>query len=216
MASADVRDILCLLMTWEFENANGPGIYVSWGCFYPCRPARGASAVESADYSRAGSRWSLCGENRRAVWSGASPKAVSEIAPTSKGFSSFSVCKGKAFTMCRANRGKPVVALDAATGKELWAGLTGPRKFDGGGDSAGGGDGPRSTPTVSDGKVYVFTANLVVHCRQFDTGKPIWTVDLVKQHHGKNIHWDSAASPVVEGDLVFVAWPAGRANRCWA
>jgi len=134
-------------------------------------------------------------------WSGASPKAVWN-APTSKGFSSFSVSKGKAFTLVARNSRETCLALDAATGKELWAADLAPAKFDGGAQE---GDGPRSTPTVNSGKVYVFTANLVVHCLNIDTGKPIWTVDLVKQHHGKNIHWESAASPVVEGDLIFVA-----------
>ena len=37
-----------------------------------------------------------------------------------------------------------------------------------------------------------------------NTGQPIWKCDLMKQHHGRNIGWNSAASVAVDGDLVFV------------
>src|SRR5258706_14993585 len=72
--------------------------------------------------------------------------------PTTTGFSSFAVASGKAFTlMTRDIEGAPrvmCVALDAASGQELWAVLTGVAIFPKGGDSGAegnnGGDGPRS------------------------------------------------------------------------
>ncbi len=147
-----------------------------------------------------------------APWLEAGPKVVWK-APTKNGFSSFAVAGGKAFTIVNrevdGGTKEVCLALDAATGKELWAAVIGAGKYDGGGDDGAkenrGGDGPRSTPTISDGKVYVFNPYLVLWCLDAETGKPVWSLDLIKEHAGRNIHWQSAASPVVEGNLIFVA-----------
>jgi outer membrane protein assembly factor BamB len=99
--------------------------------------------------------------------------------------------------------------LDPTSGKELWFADVGIGTYDRGGDTGApgnsGGDGPRSTPTISDGRVYVFTQNLVLHCLDLQSGKPLWTKDLMKEHAGRNIAWKSAASAAIDGELVFVA-----------
>jgi outer membrane protein assembly factor BamB len=123
------------------------------------------------------------------------------------------VSDGKAYTQVnREINGAPreiVIALDANTGKELWLADVGSGKYDSGGDAGTsenrGGDGPRSTPTVNDGKVYVFNQFLVVYCLDAQTGKLLWSRDLLKDHGGRNIGWKNAASAVVDGDAVFVA-----------
>src|SRR6185369_10918779 len=68
-----------------------------------------------------------------------------------------------------------------------------------------GGDGPRSTPSVDGNLVYVNSHKLVVSCFDADSGKPVWSRDLVKDNAGRNITWANAASPLIEGDLVYVA-----------
>ena len=143
-------------------------------------------------------------------WAAAGPRVVWKV-PTRNGFSSFAVSGGKAFTQVNRDlNGVPreiVVALDAATGKELWFVEIGVGKYDQGGDSGTpdnkGGDGPRSTPTVSDGKVYVLTQSLVLYCFDAESGKTVWTKNLIKEHAGRNIGWKNAASAVVDGDFVF-------------
>jgi outer membrane protein assembly factor BamB len=101
------------------------------------------------------------------------------------------------------------VALDADSGKELWAAPLGVAGYDGGGDHGApgndGGDGPRSTPSYDDGKVYTYSARMVLKCLDASTGQQVWSCDIIKEHAGHNIHWESAASPLIEGDLVFVA-----------
>jgi outer membrane protein assembly factor BamB len=37
------------------------------------------------------------------------------------------------------------------------------------------------------------------------TGREIWASDIVREHDGHNIHWESASSPVIDSNLVFVA-----------
>ncbi|HWH71227.1 MAG TPA: PQQ-binding-like beta-propeller repeat protein, partial [Candidatus Sulfotelmatobacter sp.] len=101
------------------------------------------------------------------------------------------------------------LALDAQSGKELWATPTGVAKYQGGGDSGAegnkGGDGPRSTPAVKAGRVFVYSADMVLQCLDAATGKLVWKKDIIQECGGKNIGWKSALSPVVDGDLVYVA-----------
>jgi outer membrane protein assembly factor BamB len=133
--------------------------------------------------------------------------------PMTDGFSAITLGGGKAFTLeAREMDGalqEVCVALDANTGKELWASPLGIAKYDGGGDAGAkdnnGGDGPRSTPTFDGGKVYTYSSRMVLKCMDAASGKQIWACDIKEEHAGHNIHWESAASPLVDGDLVFVA-----------
>jgi outer membrane protein assembly factor BamB len=133
--------------------------------------------------------------------------------PMTDGFSAISVGGGRAFTLeAREVDGatqEVCVALDAKTGKELWAVPLGIAKYLGGGDSGtsdnNGGDGPRSTPTCDDGKVYTYSSRMILKCMDAATGNQIWVADIPKQYAGRNIKWESAASPMIDGHLVFVA-----------
>jgi outer membrane protein assembly factor BamB len=133
--------------------------------------------------------------------------------PMKDGFSGITIGGGKAFTLVERDvdgaSQEVCVALDANSGKELWAAPLGVAGYDGGGASGApgndGGDGPRSTPSYDNGKVYTYSARMVLACLNAATGQQIWACDLLKEHAGHNIHWESAASPLVEGNLVFVA-----------
>jgi outer membrane protein assembly factor BamB len=145
-------------------------------------------------------------------WPGDGPKRVWS-ANTPAGFSSVVVSDGKAFTVIARDAGGTLaevcLALDAQTGKELWATQTGLAKYTGGGESGApgnsGGDGPRSTPAVAGNRVYVYSSRMVLSCLDGETGKEIWKKDILKDFAGKNIDWESALSPVVDGNLVYVA-----------
>ena len=171
--------------------------------------------LQAADWSqyRGANQDGIAAEKTALNWPASGPKVLWKV-PTPLGFSCFAVADGKAFTqIVRDIGGAPkevCLALDAATGKELWAAEMGPGTFDKGGDSGTpenkGGNGPRSTPAVSDGKVYVFTQDLVLLCFDAQTGKQVWTKDLTKEHAGRNIKpWRNAASPVIDGNLIFLA-----------
>ena len=138
-------------------------------------------------------------------WSVKPPKTLWKI-PMNTGWSSYAVAGGKAFTQVvreiNGARREICLALDAATGKELW--FADVAVGTGYGGPGGEGDGPRSTPAVSDGIVYVLTPDLVLHALTADTGKPLWSHELIKEYAARNIGWNSAASPRIDGDLVFV------------
>ncbi len=128
--------------------------------------------------------------------------------PTATGFSSFAVGGANVFTIVAREvegvKREACVALDATTGTERWAALLSPAKYDGGGDSGGGGDGPRSTPTFHDGLVYVYDSHLLLQCLDAKDGRVVWSKDILTEHAGRNIRWQSAASPVVDGKRVFI------------
>jgi outer membrane protein assembly factor BamB len=133
--------------------------------------------------------------------------------PLTDGFSAITVGGGKAFTLVKREVDgadqEVCLALDANTGKELWAVPLGIAKYDGGGDSGTpdnkGGDGPRSTPAYDNGKVYTYSSKMVLKCMDATTGREIWASDIVREHDGQNIRWENASSPVIDFNLVFVA-----------
>ena len=135
------------------------------------------------------------------------PKAVWKK-PATSGFSSLAVGDGIVATlMTRDNEGvatETCVAWTEGTGEEKWAFPLKMAKYDGGGDSGGPGDGPRSTPSIAGGKVFVLGGNLDLYALDAKTGKVAWKSDLVKEYGAKNIHWQSAASPILEGKLCIV------------
>ena len=145
-------------------------------------------------------------------WPASGPKVVWKV-PSDLGFSSFAVAGGRAFNLeLRAVEGaqqEVLVARDAKTGAEAWVKLLGPVKYQGGGDDGTkdnrGGDGPRSTPTWSDGRVYVTSAKLVVSCFDAKSGDLVWQKNVMKDFGGSNISWENAACPLVEQGMVFVA-----------
>lgn len=129
--------------------------------------------------------------------------------PTDSGFSSFAVSGGQAFTLVTRNGKETLVALDVKSGKEQWAKSMADAKYEGGGNSGdrqnSGGDGPRSTPTVDSGKVYVIDGTLAVFCFDAKDGKEVWKYDVMAQAGGENIRWESAQSPLIDGDVLLLA-----------
>ncbi|HEV7403172.1 MAG TPA: PQQ-binding-like beta-propeller repeat protein [Chthoniobacteraceae bacterium] len=132
--------------------------------------------------------------------------------PIVGGFASFAVAGDKAFTLAlreiEGTNQESLVALNAATGKELWIAPLNFAKYQGGGDSGTpenkGGDGPRSTPTVVGKNVYAYSSELSLRCFDAATGKIAWTRDVMKEHNGRNISWSNASSPLLEGGLLYV------------
>lgn len=125
------------------------------------------------------------------------------------GFSSFSTSGNKVFTLDKkARQGilrEVCVAFDADTGKLIWSQEVGVARYDYAYDAEPY-DGPRSTPAVLEGKVYVLNAQLSLYCLDSETGKIVWEKDLVKEHNAQNIGWQNAASPIIdkESGLIFV------------
>jgi len=146
-------------------------------------------------------------------WQANPPKQLWKV-PTPLGFSSFAVADGRAFTLVAidGDEGEKVeacVALDAETGRELWSVQLGASEYGHDGGNAGapnnrGGDGPRSTPTVDDGLVYVYDSHLVLSCFKAASGELVWKHDIINDFDGRQIKWLNATSPLLVGDTIYV------------
>jgi len=146
-------------------------------------------------------------------WTGAVTNAVWLVHLTN-GLTSLTVGGGRVFTQVAADTDgdfehlpdkEYCVALSAANGDMLWATETDTAVFlypDGGVGSTD--DGPRSTPVLAYGSVYVLSSYLKLYCLNPANGAVIWSTNLVEGFGGSVIPWQNAASPVIENGLVFV------------
>ena len=142
-------------------------------------------------------------------WNAKKPSEVWRT-ETPLGFSSFSIAKNRAFTLIAKDGKEHCIALDAATGKQLWSTALSSNDYNSGGGNAGaqgnkGGDGPRSTPTTDGDHVYVYDSQMVLTCMDAANGEIVWQRDIVKQHAGRNIKWKNATSPVLDGSFLYLA-----------
>jgi outer membrane protein assembly factor BamB len=95
-----------------------------------------------------------------------------------------------------------VIAVDLETHKKIWAKKIGPIHVDERG-------GPRCTPTIDDGLVYVIGTSGDVVCLSADKGEIIWRKHLVKDFSGKSPNWKFSESPIVDGDKLLCT-PGGQ------
>jgi outer membrane protein assembly factor BamB len=137
----------------------------------------------------------------------AAPKTLWKV-PGGAGFSSFVVAGAKCFTIEGLDGKEVLVARNVANGKELWKAELGNAQYQGGGNDGTndnkGGDGPRTTPTIAGNVIVTTNADLVLQGHDATSGKPLWKLDLA-QHGARNISWKNAASPLLEGGLIYTA-----------
>lgn len=90
--------------------------------------------------------------------------------------------------------------LDARTGRFLW-------KFEYRSDyedMLGYNNGPRCSPVIDDGRVYLFGAEGMLHCVRADDGGLVWKLDTTKKFGVVQNFFGVGSTPVVEGDLLLV------------
>ncbi|MGA2258913.1 MAG: PQQ-binding-like beta-propeller repeat protein [Thermoguttaceae bacterium] len=121
------------------------------------------------------------------------------------GFSAVSVVGDRAFTLFGSNEGEFAVAVNVADGKTVWkTRLSDLLKND------TYGDGPRATPAVDSGRVYVLSGKGALRCLDAADGNPVWGCDLLKKFGGEPPEFGFAASPVVMGDMLVVVTGARK------
>ena len=138
-------------------------------------------------------------------WPQGGPPLAWKAGGAGEGYSSFAVAGGRIFTLGARGDREYVVALDAATGKRLWEVDHGLRFTN------DRGDGPRSTPTVDGGRLYVFGASGDLSSLDPASGKIGWTVNVIREFGGQNIKWGFSESPLVSGDRIIVS-PGGSGS----
>ncbi len=118
-----------------------------------------------------------------------------------EGFSSPVVAGGRLILFHRVDDDEVVECLDAATGKEIWKHKT-PTAYQ---DPLGKGNGPRSTPAVSGGRVYTLSPGGVLLGLNLEDGKKVWQRALLEDYDlVERSYFGVGTSPLIEGDLVLV------------
>jgi len=188
-------------------------------CHRVCRLVFVALAFLSAAFAARGDDWpQWLGPQRDAVWRESGiiekfPEGGPRIrwrVPIGAGYTGPAVARGRVFVMDRqlaqgaTNPSNPfargeipgterVLCLNEADGRVLWRhaydcpyGVSYP-------------SGPRTTPAISDGKVYTLGAEGNLLCVNFEDGKVIWSRDLKADYDIKTPLWGFAGHPLVDG-----------------
>jgi outer membrane protein assembly factor BamB len=130
--------------------------------------------------------------------------------PVGSGWSAFAAVNGFAVTLEQRGSEECVVCYEVATGKPVWNHAIAARH-----ESVLGGIGPRSTPTIYQGRVYALGATGIL--RSLDSsGKLLWSEDL-RERYGitasedeQTVMFGRPASPLIVDSLVVV--PGGGAE----
>lgn len=138
--------------------------------------------------------------------------------PIGAGWSAFAAVNGYAVTLEQRGEEEWVTCYEIATGKPVWGQASPARHED---RLTMGGVGPRSTPTIYQGRVYALGATGILQCLDGASGRPIWQDDLHVRYgltqaaDEAMVQWGRAASPLIVDDLVVVpgGGPAGKAKN---
>jgi len=107
-------------------------------------------------------------------WTDHPPKLLWKI-PVGPGWSSLAVAGRMLFTQDQRGPKETVVCYDADSGREIWK-----TEFDGRLDDPMGGPGPRATPTLANGALYVAGSTGAFLRLNPVTGEIVWKKDLTR------------------------------------
>jgi len=126
--------------------------------------------------------------------------------PVGVGHASFVVADGKAYTIEQRRNQEVVAAYDINNGRELWTQKWNAEYTD------STGDGPRSTPTWDQGRIYALGATGELRCVDANSGAVIWGKNILTENQAQNLQWAQSASPLVVDDKVIVL-PGGANGK---
>jgi len=149
-------------------------------------------------------------------WSASPPTQMwrRKIGP---GWSSFAVSGDLLYTQEQRGEEEVVACYNATNGQPVWSHRDKARFFE-----SVGGAGPRSTPTLHNGRVYAFGATGILNALDAATGKVLWSRNVQAETNTAVPFWGFSSSPLVIGDAVIVAasgnlvaYDAATGNQKW-
>jgi outer membrane protein assembly factor BamB len=169
-----------------------------------------AAAAPSAQSQSKSSSWPQWRGPQRDGHAAVAPPSAFAAAPANVwkidvglGHSSPLVADGRAYLHTRQGDQETVAAFDLATGKTLWTQrYAAPFKVDAAANSHG--PGPKSTPTLANGKLYTFGLGGILSCFDAATGAVKWRKSFEKEFPATNPIYGAAVSPLVDNGLLIV------------
>ena len=137
-------------------------------------------------------------------WSADGPQLLWHIEGLGDGYSSPAIANGKIY-ITGLDGGNLVLFVFDLNGKFLNRTVVG-REWD------RSYPGTRSTVTVNDGKLYIFSSVGHLYCLDEKTLELVWKKDVLNDFDGRNLRWGMTESPLVIGDKVIIT-PGGRVNN---
>jgi len=117
------------------------------------------------------------------------------------GYSPPLVAGGSVFQHARQGSDEVVSCLDLETGEVKWRrSYAVPFKAAPGGERHGAG--PKSSPTLSDGRLFTMSIMGDLYAWDAESGKLLWRTDYGSRFQPNRPHWGVATSPIVDGDRV--------------
>lgn len=125
-----------------------------------------------------------------------------------EGWSSFAVAGGYAFTLEQRGEREITICYELESGDPVWLHQENVRFEESMGD-----DGPRSTPTIANGKVFSLGATGLLNCLEARTGDLIWGKDVLLEAGHDVPKWAKSTSPlVVDGKVVVTLGSKAQKN----
>ena len=130
----------------------------------------------------------------------ATPPALLWKRPVGPGWSSFSVDGDLFYTQEQRGDDEIVACYRVSSGEPVWMHRDAARFYE-----SNGGAGPRSTPTLSGGRVFSFGPTGILNALDARTGARVWSRNVATDLERTIPIWGFTSSPVVVGDKVIVA-----------
>lgn len=117
-----------------------------------------------------------------------------------EGYAAPAVAGGRLILFHRVGENEVVDCLHALDGRRYWRfGYASAYR-----DRYGFNSGPRASPVIADGRVFVLGAEGRLHCLDLATGQVLWQRDLLAEFGLRQNFFGVGASPLVEGDRLIV------------
>ena len=122
-----------------------------------------------------------------------------------QGYSAFVATGDRVFTQGQNITGQFVYCLEADTGETIWE-----YRYDWPYETAGVYPGPRSTPTLSNGRLFFTSPDGLLCCLDQSSGDRIWSKDLLITYGIEGCDFGYSCSPTVTDNMVIL--PVGGMN----
>lgn len=136
-------------------------------------------------------------------WPDGGPKSIWKVKGLGEGYSTMAVVGNRIYTQGQEGDQEFVLALDAASGKQVW------RTPIGKAYSSDQGGGPRGMTTTDGNRLFAVSADGALVALDTETGKRVWGFNYVEKFGSTIPRWGFAESPLVDGDRLIIN-PGGK------